>query len=305
MKACICFSVTHRELTESRQNAGICWFRAPRHYSASLLVVTRQRRSVSPVRHAFAWHINFYRALGSNRRNGGAPLLLPVAILSPEQRGLPCRSRRPADQPISVVTGSGRLLHVVGIVPAQVRFNDLVAFGVGCALDIGCVEEYVLYRQIEKASDPERYFQRGRVLTSLDRHQRLAAHANDFGQFLLRYLTGQETTPPNGVGNGHDSLSMPTKRQLHGGPEDIRRGHNGQLSTQVVPMPDDHDRQHAANAFLLKRQVHRKSLSQLDWTKYPTSSTLGQSNRTTGQLYWTSSKADPGHACRSEDRRTI
>lgn len=53
------------------------------------------------------------------------------------------------------MTGSGRLLDVVGIVPAQVRFNDLVAFGVGCALDIGCVEEYVLYRQIEEACDPE------------------------------------------------------------------------------------------------------------------------------------------------------
>ena len=187
--------------------------------------MTRQRRSVSPVRHAFAWHINFYRALGSNRWNGGAPLLLPVAILSPEQRALACRSRRPADQPISVVTGSGRLLHVVGIVPAQVRFNDLVAFGVGCALDIGCVEEYVLYRQIEEACDPERYFQRGRVLTGLDRHHRLTAHANDFGQFLLRYLTGQETTPPNGVGNGHESPPPPTKRQLHGGLEGVRCSH--------------------------------------------------------------------------------
>jgi hypothetical protein len=113
-------------------------------------------------------------------------------------------------------------LHVVRIVPAQVRFNDLVAFGVGCALDIGCVEEYVLYRQIEKASDPERYFQRGRVLTSLDRYHRLTAHANDFGQFLLRYLTGQETTPPNGVGNGHDSQSPAIKKELHGGLEDVR-----------------------------------------------------------------------------------
>ncbi len=256
--------VTQRELAETGQNPRNCWIRAPRHYSASRLVVTRQRRSVWSECHAVAPHPDCYRGLAATVGTGGAPQLLPVAILSREQRALACKSRRPADQQKNVVTEGRRLLHVVRIVPAQVRSNDLVAFGVGCALDIGCVEEYVLYRQIEKASDPERYFQRGRVLTSLDRYHRLTAHANDFGQFLLCYLTGQETTPPNGVGNGHDSLSMPTKRQLHGGPEDIRRGHNGQLSTQVVPMPDDHDRQHAANAFLLKRQVHRKSPSQLD-----------------------------------------
>ena len=40
-KTCILCRVTRRELAESRQNAGICWFRAPRHYSASRLVVTR------------------------------------------------------------------------------------------------------------------------------------------------------------------------------------------------------------------------------------------------------------------------
>ena len=34
--------VTRRELAESRQNARHYWFRAPRHYSASLLVVTRR-----------------------------------------------------------------------------------------------------------------------------------------------------------------------------------------------------------------------------------------------------------------------
>jgi hypothetical protein len=106
-----------------------------------------------------------------------------------------------------------------------VRLNDLVAFSVGCALDIGCVEEYVLYRQIEKASDPERYFQRGRVLTGLDRYHRLTAHANDFGQFLLCYLTGQETTPPNGVGNGHESPPPPTKKGLYVGLEGLH-GHS-------------------------------------------------------------------------------
>ena len=34
-------NITRRELTESGQNARRCWFRAPRHYSASRSVVTR------------------------------------------------------------------------------------------------------------------------------------------------------------------------------------------------------------------------------------------------------------------------
>ena len=40
-KKCILFRVTRRELAESRKITRHCWSRAPRHYSASRLVVTR------------------------------------------------------------------------------------------------------------------------------------------------------------------------------------------------------------------------------------------------------------------------
>ena len=126
-------------------------------------------------------------------------------------------------------------MDVVGIVPAQLRFHDLVAFGVGPALDIGCVEEHALYRQIEKARDPERYFQRRWVLTGLDRHYRLTAHADNLCQFLLRHLTAYESTPPNRIGNGHDSQSPKTRMESTGGLEG-RHGHSiAKSSTEAIP----------------------------------------------------------------------
>ena len=81
VKACICFSVTHRERAESRQNAGICWVRAPRHYSAALLVVTRALRSVLSSCHASAWHDDDYRymrATVGNRSIAATPFLVAI-----------------------------------------------------------------------------------------------------------------------------------------------------------------------------------------------------------------------------------
>jgi len=102
VKACICFSVTHRELAESRQNAGICWFRAPRHYSASLLVVRRALRSVLSSCHASAWHDDDYRymrATVGNRSIAATPFL--VAIEQPKPpctQGLSTRQSQKRDR---------------------------------------------------------------------------------------------------------------------------------------------------------------------------------------------------------------
>lgn len=151
-----------------------------------------------------------------------------MAILLREQRALVRERHRRVDQPISVVTKGNRLLDVVGIVPAQLRLHDLVAFGVGPALDIGCVEEHTPYRQIKKARDPERYFQRRWLLTGFDRHCRLTAHADDLCQFLQRHLTTTESTPPSDVANGHDHSSC---CQRLAAPGDVEGRHSHSIAT--------------------------------------------------------------------------
>ncbi len=153
---------------------------------------------------------------------------LPVAIASPEQRALACKSRCPADQQNDVVTEGGRLLLAVIIVPAHLHLIDQAIFVWVFALDIGFVEEYVFHRRSETACNPECYFQGGRILAGLDRHDRLTAHADVFRQLLLRHLTVPESKLPNNVSKGHDSPSPAVQTERHGGGGDLRCSHTGQ-----------------------------------------------------------------------------
>ena len=170
-------------------------------------VVTRALRSALPSCHASAWHDDCYRRMGATFGN----------------RNIATIVGRNAITRATSTTEGGRLLPVVRIVTVPCHFHVQAVRVFVFAVVIGLVYEDVFYRCIEYVSNPERYFQRGRVLIALDRDYRLTAYADEFCQLLLRHLTAMESIPPNDVGKRHDSRSPAIVKELHGRFEGRRR----------------------------------------------------------------------------------
>ena len=124
------------------------------------------------------------------------------------------------------------------------------------AVVIVFVFEYVFYRSIDYIGNPERHFQRGRILISLDRVYGLTAYPDELRELLLRHLTAMESIPPNGVGKRHDSQSPAIMKELHCGLEDRCRNPTAEQLTAAILIRHDNNRQRAPYALFLKGQVH-------------------------------------------------